>query len=398
MRNACIACGFHLTHELYHPADQPLSVLNLPRTRQEARNALRFPMNFRVCANCGHIFNVDFDYYHIPYENDSNLMYNKAKMWGDHLNGLVERLVNDYGAKGKTLVDIGCGDGEFFKILLDRNLGNRCVGFEPGPEAHNAEKNGLEVYRDYFIGKRDLPRIRPDFLVCRHVIEHMDNPRQFVSEIAYWCNICGVFPLFVAEVPRIDNAIAQGRINDFLYEHPSNFTEFSFRNMFEASGYQVLDVQAEYGDEVVVLVGRPHKSQRPANVAESTKRYRQRLKGQRETVAKALSDLQSEGKRIAIWGATGKGAAFLNTFAFSGEQFSLVVDSDHAKVGRFVAGTAQQIRPPEDLLENPADVIVITTQWRAMDIAHEIRARKIPHERILVVRNGELCPLGGTDS
>ena len=216
MRNTCIACGFHITHELYHPSDQPLSVLNLPKTRDDARNALRFPMNFHVCANCGHIFNVEFDYYRIPYEDDSNLMYNKAKMWGGYLETLVDRLVSDHDAGGKTLVDIGCGDGGFLKILLDRNLGNRCIGFEPGVEAINAEKNGLKVYRDYFIPRRDLPRTTPDFLVCRHVIEQMNNPREFVSEIAYWCSLYGVSPLFVAEVPRIDNAIAQGRINDFL--------------------------------------------------------------------------------------------------------------------------------------------------------------------------------------
>lgn len=398
MRDTCIACGFHITHELYHPAAQPLSILNLPKTKEEARNALRFPMNFHVCANCGHIFNVEFDYYRIPYEDDSNLMYNKARMWGDYLTRLVDRLVSDYDAKGKTLVDIGCGDGGFLKILLDRDLGNRCIGFEPGIEASNAEKNGLEVHRDYFIARRDLPRIGPDFLVCRHVIEHMHNPKQFVSEIAYWCSLCEVFPLFVAEVPRIDNAIAQGRINDFLYEHPSNFTEFSFRNMFEISGYDVLDVRAEYGDEVVVLVARPRKTQRLGALAASAQQYRTDLHGQGDAVPEALSDLRGTGKRIAIWGATGKGAAFLNTFALSDEQFPVVVDSDYAKVGRFVAGTAQEIRPPEYLLANPVDVIVITTQWRAIDIADEIRARKIPHERILVVSNGQLRPLKGTNS
>lgn len=395
MSATCIACGFHITHELYHPADQPLSVLGLPKTKDDARHALRFPMNFHVCANCGHIFNVQFDYYRIPYEDDSNLMYNKARMWGDYLGSLVDRLVGDHEAAGKTLVDIGCGDGGFLKILLDRDLGNRCIGFEPGVEAINAEKNGLKVYRDYFIPRRDLPRTKPDFLVCRHVIEHMHNPREFVSEIAYWCSLYEIFPLFVAEVPRIDNAISQGRINDFLYEHPSNFTESSFRNMFEISGYDVLDVRAEYGDEVVVVVARPRKKQHLGALAASAQQYRTDLQEQCETVPQSLLELRESGKKIAIWGATGKGAAFLNMFGLSDEQFPVVIDSDYAKVGRFVAGTAQEIRAPEYIMENPVDVIVITTQWRALDIADEIRTRKIPNEQILFVSDGKLTPVKG---
>jgi len=143
MPNSCIACGFHLTHEVYHGADQPLSVLHLPRSHEEARDALKFPMNFRACANCGHIFNVDFDYYKVPYEDNSNLMYNQARAWKLYMQGLIDELVEDHGARGKTLVDIGCGDGGFLALLLAKGLGNRCIGFEPGAEADNARKNGL---------------------------------------------------------------------------------------------------------------------------------------------------------------------------------------------------------------------------------------------------------------
>ena len=73
--------------------------------------------------------------------------------------------------------------GTFLKALGDQIGNARLIGFEPGVETANAEKLGLEVYQDYFVAERDLPRFTPDVLICRHVLEHLEAPRDFVAEI-----------------------------------------------------------------------------------------------------------------------------------------------------------------------------------------------------------------------
>ena len=393
MQAHCIACGFHITLDLFHGEDQPLSVLHLPRSRGEARDVLRFPMDFRACAHCGHIFNVRFDDYRVPYEDNSNLMYNKARRWRQCMIDLIDELVTKYGARNKTLIDIGCGDGGFLKLLLDQRGGNRCIGFEPGVEAANARKNGLEVYKEYFIPQRDLKRLRPDFLICRHVIEHLAQPLEFVSDIAYWCNIHAVFPTFIAEVPQIDKALRQRRINDYLYEHPSNFTRFSFENMFRLGGYEPIDIRSVYDDEVAVAIVRPRPRDHLARIRRTCEEYRADLARHINDLPRQLDELRSGGKTVAFWGATGKGAALLNSFDLFDHDYPLAVDSDHNKVGRFVPRTAQEIRSPDYLLDHPVDVIIITSQWRASDIHHEIRTRGIHCDQILILANGRLQPI-----
>ncbi len=387
---SCIACGCHRTYPVYHPDDHPLSVLDLPRTAEEARAAPRLPMNFRACAHCGHIFNVEFDYERIPYNNDSNLMYNAAPRWVAHMEELIDGLLSRYDLAGATLVDIGCGDGGFLKLLMDRGVQARCVGFEPGMEADSARENGLEVYRDYFIPERDLAELRPDFLICRHVLEHMPNPRQFVFDIAFWANLHDVSPVFLAEVPRIDNAVKQLRINDFLFEHPSNFTQFSFENMFASAGFEVLESFAAYGSEVTCAFVQPARMPHWADIRQASHRYAEGLSRQVRAVRAGLDRLGQMGRSVAFWGATGKGASFLNAFGLDGGDWPVVVDSDAKKVGRFVPGCGQEIRGPEHLLDHPVDAIVITTQWRARDIAEEIERRGIVCEALLVVRDGKL--------
>ncbi len=390
MQKPCIACGYHLTYPLYQPENQPLAALHLPKSKEDAKDALTFPMNFRVCACCGHIFNVEFDYLQVPYEDDSNLMYNKAVIWQKYMNNLIDRIIENYNAKNKTFIDIGCGDGGFLKILIDRNRNNRCIGFEPGIEAKNAVKNGLEVYKDYFNPKRDMKKFKPDFIICRHIIEHLENPREFVSDISYWSNIYGIFPIFLAEVPCIDKAVSQIRLNDYLYEHVSHFTEFSFKKMLKVSGYDILDIRSEYFDEVVVAISKPVKNPRLLKIRKSSEIFMKNAKKQKKHVHSILEKLLKQGKKIAFWGATGKGAAFLNGFDLYEKDFPVVVDSDCNKLGRFVPRTAQEILPPEYLLSNPVDIIIITTQWRAKDIYLEIMEKSISYKKIMVLVNNRL--------
>jgi len=230
------------------------------------------------------------------------------------------------------------------------------------------------------------------------VLEHLEDPRDFIASIAYWSNRYELRPLFLAEVPRIDRALAEGRVTDFLYEHVSNFSELSLRMMFEAAGYEVLEMLSCYGDEVAVAVARPLPMPAVESIRRQADCFRRAVADQRINVRRQLSELRRSGKRVAFWGATGKGAAFLNALELPAEEFPLVVDSDRNKLGRFVPGTSQAIRPPEYLKQHPVDVIVITTRWRAADIVQEIEREGIDCQQVLVLEQGRLAPYAGGET
>jgi len=183
---------------------QPLSTVNLPKTKEAAQSALRYPLNFHMCAFCGHVFNLDFDDTRIAYAEDSYHMYNSGSGWQNHIAKTVDSLDYDYW-KGKTAIDIGCGTGDFFTAMLKRYPEETFLGFEPGVEADRID--AFPVERDYFEPERDLKLYDPRLLCLRHVIEHLKNPREFLSDIAYWSMIYDVTPLVYIEVPCFDKAL-----------------------------------------------------------------------------------------------------------------------------------------------------------------------------------------------
>ncbi|MCE3235026.1 MAG: methyltransferase, partial [Vampirovibrio sp.] len=107
-------------------------------------------------------------------------------------------------------------------------------------------------------------------------------------------------------------------------------------------------------------------------------------------VSGQLDALAESGRKIAFWGGTGKAATFINRYGVDVERFPLVVDSDAAKAGTYVPGTGQLIQYSQVLEQQPMDVIIITTQWRAQDIALEIRERGIVCEQLLLEYQGRL--------
>lgn len=391
----CLACGSTESRRLGHWRSMPLSVMGLPRTRDEAVESPTFELDVRRCVGCGHVFHAHFDPDQVRYDETSNMVFNQGAGWRQYQDELAEQWVREHHLEGKLVVEIGAGDGEFSARLAE--LGCEIVCFEPGPDADRCAERGMRVERSYF-GEEDVARLVPDAIVCRHVIEHMHDPAAFLRAIRRGAVISSQAPLFLAEVPRIDKALEQHRINDFLYEHVSHFTDHSFRVLFEESGWAVIGTRPGYGEEVVTLAARPRLRNRrrgevsqspPPSVEEPSREFFESVASQALHLRRRLDEWQEQGRTVALWGGTGKGAALINMCGLTEDLAPLVIDSDPRKRGRHVPGTGQRIQGPAACIEHGVDVILICTQWRARDIEHEIRLLGLDAD-LFVVHRGRI--------
>ena len=124
--------------------------------------------------------------------------------------------------------------------------------------------------------------------------------------------------------------------------------------------------------------------------AASAAAFAARSASNRARIAARLDSLAESGLRVAIWGGTGKSAAFMHHYGADAGRFPLVVDSDRAKAGSFVPGTGQEIQFRDVLKADAVDVVIIPTQWRARDILAEMRRENIQARRILIEHGGDL--------
>ena len=131
--------------------------------------------------------------------------------------------------------------------------------------------------------------------------------------------------------------------------------------------------------------------------AKRAERFASAAEVSRKDIRAALDQLAASGKSVAIWGGTGKAAAFIHQFGADAARFPLVVDSDPAKVGTFVPGTGQEIRFRDALKNRTIDVVIIPTQWRARDIVAEMQREAIQPGQVLIEHGGRLVDFAVAD-
>ncbi len=86
-----------------------------------------------------------------------------------------------YTFRGKTVADIGCGAGSFIDHIS--GLADKIIAIEPTTMYHDSLRGrGYEVY-SYASEAVDVRPASVDYAITFQVIEHVRNPRIFLSEI-----------------------------------------------------------------------------------------------------------------------------------------------------------------------------------------------------------------------
>lgn len=383
----CPICHYTLATPFLDGGAQPLATLGWPASAKQAEAMPRHLLDFVQCPKCTHVWNRSFVYDAIPYENNPNRMFNKGSIWQGHL-ATTRDLVLARLPKSPTVVDIGCGEGHFVRGLSEMRGGEgRFVGFDPNVTAETGR--GVEFHARYFEPLRDMTTFAPDTVVIRHVLEHLTDPAALVEKLAWGAASLGKPVWMFAEMPCIDRVFDTGRLADFFYEHPLHFTTQSFRTLLERAG-DVVELAHGYDGEVVYGLVRLEVPAASWNVATAASHFSQQADISRAAIRAQMDELAASGRRIAIWGGTGKAAAFMHQFGGDAKRFPFVVDSDPDKVGAFVPGTGQEIVFRDMLKSMMVDVVIIPTQWRAKDIVAEMAREKIVAVQVLIEHKGRL--------
>lgn len=383
----CPACGHHVAAPFFPAGDKPLATLAWPKSHEEARDMKQLPLNYVCCVDCSHVFNTEFQYGEVPYSEKPNLMFNEGKNWSEFIRRMQRRIVDSLPAKPRV-VEIGHGNGAFLSSLSKLRPKGTFIGFDPNGAAKGS--GNVELVQALFQPDIHLAEIMPDIVVSRHVLEHLMNPLAFLQSLQFHASSISLDLLAYFEAPCIDRAIQTKRTVDFYYEHNSQFTSKSFSRMLSRCGAVPEDIGLGYGGEVIYGFVRMGDCKRQIEHARMATEFMESTEASERKIKQQLQELFDAGSRVAVWGGTGKSAAFINRYELDAERFPIVVDSDPDKAGTFVPGAGQEIRFRDYLREHPADVLIIPPQWRARDIIEEMKRENIQVNFILIEHKGKL--------
>ena len=145
--NNCPSCISGTMTSFYEVKSVPTNSCILLETKEDAINYPRGDINLKHCGNCGFISNMAFDAKLTEYSG----RYEETQGFSDTFNkfhhDLAERLINKHGLKNKTVIEIGCGKGEFITMLSE--LGNnKGLGFDPGYRDDHIKGKSSKKFRN----------------------------------------------------------------------------------------------------------------------------------------------------------------------------------------------------------------------------------------------------------
>jgi hypothetical protein len=351
-RPACPLCGTPVAQSFFEQKGIPIHENVLMPSREEARACPRGDLAVALCGHCGQIFNATFDYSGVRFSAAYNNAQTYSPRYLDYLEEIAGHLIERHALKGKTIVEIGSGQGTLL-LRLCRNGQNRGVGYDPsysGPET--AEDSAVRFFRDFF-DEGDSSLVA-DLVVCRQVLDLVPQPRRLVAGLSR--RLGGSSSTTVCfEVPDVNWMLSNCALWDMGYERRSYFSPPSLQWLFEHEGFEVTRLSSSFGGQYLWLEAHPAGGPRPPSAAPDltglTKQTEEFAVLAQRKISASLRNLQEAGSagKCFVWGAGAKGVMFLNLLDPQGQLVHGAVDLNPAKQGKFVPGTGHPIVSPESL-------------------------------------------------
>ena len=343
----------------------------LAPTYEEALGANRGNICLVFCHKCGHLYNSDFRSELMEYTQDYENSLHFSPRFQEFATSLAQRLIDQYRLRNKRVIEIGCGKGDFLTMLCEMGQ-NKGIGFDRSYVQRNEDDfigNDVTFIEDFFSQK--YADLETDLICCRHVLEHIEDPRDMLCEIR---NTIGnrSKTLLYFEVPNVMYSLKDLGIWDLIYEHCSYFNFLSLGRLFSMSdfhtcmitdcfGGQFLSIEAKPGCETVPDYDQSRELAELKKVVTTFKeKYDQKIGHWRER----LDAFKSRQERVVLWGGGSKGVTFLNIVKCE-NVIHHMVDINPRKHGKFVPVSGQEIVAPDFLKElMPHTVIVMNPLYR----------------------------------
>jgi SAM-dependent methyltransferase len=359
--DCCLVCGARSLEPLISIPGVPTLCNRLCASEAEAANAPRGNISLSYCPECGHVVNSAFDPARVDYDGRFENTLTFSPRYREYAQVTADRVIERYGLRGKRIVEIGCGNGDFLRLLC--GAGNHGEGYDPSQPTSRWEvgRGSVEVIGRNFAAEDARGA---DFVCCRHVLEHLPEPMALLGQLRENFEVSNDTVVFF-EVPNGLFTLDRLGIWDIIHEHVSYFMPSSLVRAFHRAGFGVCRTESAFDDQYLWVEARidgqmssSDLPKRPSDALYNS--FSTRFADKVIQWRRRIEESRSFGRQVAIWGAGAKGVMFLNLLRVTaGSGIDWVVDINPRKQGHFVPLMGQRIVGPDHLLQNPPDLLVV---------------------------------------
>jgi hypothetical protein len=342
-----------------------------------------YPLHARVCERC---LLVQVEPV-VPAEAIfSNYAYfsSFSESWLAHCRAYAAMVIQRFSLTARSkVVEIASNDGYLLTNFVAAGI--PCLGVEPAANvAACARAKGVPTETAFF-GTATARCLRAeghaaDLMIANNVLAHVPDINDFVAGFAILLREEGVLTV---EFPHLLNLIRELQFDTIYHEHFTYLSLLAVERILERHGLRVFDVDeiATHGGSLrlyicrsesrrneLPAVGRVRAKEKAALIdrPEGYADFALRIERIRREFLAFLDAARAEGRKVAAYGAAAKGNTLLNYCRVGRDRIAFVADRNPAKQGRLLPGSRIPVRPPEAIVTEKPDYVLILP-WNLKD-------------------------------
>jgi len=320
-----------------------------------------------------------------------------------YFSSVSEKLLSHFGASANHLVEArGLGpdslvveaasnDGYMLRNFVEHGI--PVLGIDPaeGP-ALKAIEAGIPTMETFFTSSlasnlKDEGR-EADVFLANNVLAHVPDLNGFAEGIGAILKDDGVA---VIEVPYLLDLIDHCEFDTIYHQHLCYFSVTALDRLFRRHSLFLNNVEKVriHGGSLRLFLSKRdepeqavrtivnEESRRGAGGFEFYEDFAERVRGLRDSLVGTLRELKGTGARIAGYGAAAKACTMLSYCGIDKGLLEYVVDLNSFKHGRFMGGSQLPVLPPEKLMSDQPEYLLIL----AWNFAEEIISQQEQYHR-----------------
>ena len=304
-----------------------------------------------------------------------------------HFRESAQRLIESRELDSNSLVvEIASNDGCMLENF--RQHGIPVLGIDPAVQPTTAATTaGIPTLREFFTEALAATLAeegkQADLILANNVLAHVPDLNGFIRGIRRLLKPDG---LAVFEVPYLADLLNKCEFDTIYHQHLCYFSVTALVNLFRRHNLFVnrierIDVQG--GSLRLYVASQGNNSQDADRLTEEETRggllqsscydrFANYVAGLGQALHDFVSNLISQGKTLAAYGAAAKGTTLLHCARLGQQQIQYVVDKNPSKQGKFMPGNRLPIVSPDALKSSPPEYLLILP-W---NLANEIIAQQ----------------------
>jgi hypothetical protein len=380
----CRFCAAPLRHTFADLGTSPLCQKHVTPERFDHAEPF-YPLHVYVCEKCllvqlpayvarEEIFDDEYAYF--SSYSDTMLA---------HARGYVQTMTDRLRlGEDSFVVELASNDGYLLQYFVEKKI--PCLGVEPTANtAAAARKKGVRTLEAFF-GAATAREIRSrhdaaNLILGNNVLAHVPDINDFVAGQKILLAEHGVATM---EFPLLLHLVQKNYWDTIYHEHFSYLSLTTVEQIYARHGLRIFDV-----DEIDIHGGsiRIHATHEEdqthklsPRVAALKKReadaghfelnwyaaYAEKVAEHKRQILSFLIEAKRAGKKIAAYGAPGKGNTLLNYCGIRTDFIDFAVDRSPHKQGNYLPGSRIPILSPDKIAETKPDYLVILV-WNLKD-------------------------------